>query len=500
MGERGRSGAIETIGGGGFVTKGKPETDDLVIRLSDRRWGLVSKAELLAEVVVADEHVSVSGADTTPGKLDTKLVVSAPLVKTIESVGGDERLRVSHGGQHGFGDLTGVLSDAQHGARGIANAHAHSDLSDAPADAHHVAFVSVDADALIATHAAIAGVHHAEYLDSDAIAAVEGEATLDLSGAVTVALGLGVTGDITLATASSALKLHDAGIEDRTGAIRIRTSLFFGPSDPMQILGGGLEITDAGDITIKGGGLGMLNTLRVGNIGIDPDYIIRAAKNVAPISAIAYGGSFVLQNVATSGVKNTIGLAGEAQWSGSGAAGSAYARGLDFIATHNSPNALNELTGIVARIQVSPLGTGALLAANGLVVPSPIWNAAEPDTMSGIDIFNQGHGDIDTLYVLRIREQTGAISLTRIISQEGSVGHNVFAAPSRFGDTGVPTEDLEVANNALIEGNLELDGDLNHDGSNVGFYATAPVAKQTGVAVSAGAIHAALVNLGLIAA
>lgn len=47
---------------------------------------------------------------------------------------------------------------------------------------------------------------------------------------------------------------------------------------------------------------------------------------------------------------------------------------------------------------------------------------------------------------------------------------------------------------------LELDGALNHDGSTVGFYGTAPVAKQTGVAVTAAALHAALVNLGLISA
>lgn len=34
----------------------------------------------------------------------------------------------------------------------------------------------------------------------------------------------------------------------------------------------------------------------------------------------------------------------------------------------------------------------------------------------------------------------------------------------------------------------------------VGFYGTAPIAKQTGVLVTAAGIHAALVNLGLIAA
>lgn len=64
------------------------------------------------------------------------------------------------------------------------------------------------------------------------------------------------------------------------------------------------------------------------------------------------------------------------------------------------------------------------------------------------------------------------------------------------------------ATNARINGtdgdaifvDLEINGDLDHDGAGVGFYGTAPVAKQTGVAVSAAGIHAALVNLGLIAA
>jgi len=50
------------------------------------------------------------------------------------------------------------------------------------------------------------------------------------------------------------------------------------------------------------------------------------------------------------------------------------------------------------------------------------------------------------------------------------------------------------------QGEIELNGALNHDGSTVGFYGTAPVAKQTGVAVSAAGIHAALVALGLISA
>ncbi len=59
---------------------------------------------------------------------------------------------------------------------------------------------------------------------------------------------------------------------------------------------------------------------------------------------------------------------------------------------------------------------------------------------------------------------------------------------------------LQTPDSVHIEGDLEIDGDLNHDGTNVGFYGTAPVAQQVGVAVTEAAIHAALVNLGLITA
>ena len=45
---------------------------------------------------------------------------------------------------------------------------------------------------------------------------------------------------------------------------------------------------------------------------------------------------------------------------------------------------------------------------------------------------------------------------------------------------------------------LKTDDSFFHAGANLGFYGTTPVAKQTGVAVTEAAIHAALVNLGLI--
>lgn len=50
----------------------------------------------------------------------------------------------------------------------------------------------------------------------------------------------------------------------------------------------------------------------------------------------------------------------------------------------------------------------------------------------------------------------------------------------------------------MLLNDIEIDGDLNHDGAGVGFYGTAPIAKQLAVPVTAAGVHAALVALGLI--
>ncbi len=52
----------------------------------------------------------------------------------------------------------------------------------------------------------------------------------------------------------------------------------------------------------------------------------------------------------------------------------------------------------------------------------------------------------------------------------------------------------------ILEGGIAIGGDFNHTGTKYGAYNTTPIVKQTGVAVTTAAIHAALVNLGFIAA
>jgi hypothetical protein len=62
--------------------------------------------------------------------------------------------------------------------------------------------------------------------------------------------------------------------------------------------------------------------------------------------------------------------------------------------------------------------------------------------------------------------------------------------------------DDDKPNKLVTEDDLEEGVDVDDVGGviKVGFYGADPIAKQTGVAVSAGGVHAALVALGLITA
>ena len=63
--------------------------------------------------------------------------------------------------------------------------------------------------------------------------------------------------------------------------------------------------------------------------------------------------------------------------------------------------------------------------------------------------------------------------------------------------TGDGTAGPVAATTLAVTGSASI-GDATTD--TVGFYGTTPIAKQTGVAVTIAAVHAALVALGLIAA
>jgi len=63
---------------------------------------------------------------------------------------------------------------------------AHGDLTGVTANQHHTKYTDAEVDAIVAVHDAIVDAHHAKYTDAEAVSAVEAEATLDLTGKLTV--------------------------------------------------------------------------------------------------------------------------------------------------------------------------------------------------------------------------------------------------------------------------------------------------------------------------
>lgn len=65
-------------------------------------------------------------------------------------------------------------------------------------------------------------------------------------------------------------------------------------------------------------------------------------------------------------------------------------------------------------------------------------------------------------------------------------------------DIGRTNESVRVRGELdVFSGLTQIRGRFYHSGLQVGFYGTAPIDKQTGVAVNLAAVHAALVALGL---
>jgi hypothetical protein len=84
----------------------------------------------------------------------------------------------------------------------------------------------------------------------------------------------------------------------------------------------------------------------------------------------------------------------------------------------------------------------------------------------------------------------------------GLTGAQTVAGVKTFSSAPVvPDGSFAVAKTTGLQAALDLKAPLAGAGftGNLGFYGTTPIAKQTGVAVTAEAVHAALVALGLIA-
>jgi len=154
----------------------------------------------------------------------------------------------------------------------------------------------------------------------------------------------------------------------------------------------------------------------------------------------------------------------------------------------------NGVTRLFAEIVPDPAGT----PFNGGTITAPL-TIDDPAVAAGsyqlLDVAMAGAGQ-DALVVTDVRDGAGNDVVAVSVSASGT------------GNANVSVNDDAGFGSAVLDSQAGISYLSPSDGATVftvtpttlGFYRHAPVAQQTGVAVTAAAIHAALVNLGLITA
>jgi len=179
-------------------------------------------------------------------------------------------------------------------------------------------------------------------------------------------------------------------------------------------------------------------------------------------------------------------------------------------------------TGFVGAGTVTPYGVfearkDLALAGDGANVTRIIANNANATGICAFALYcganeqgrlqyNNTSPNIFFTTITAIPVYLGTQDIVRLaIKSSGEVGINTITQSAKLASNGgvhVGGDSDPGDNNLLVDGNAEIDGALNHDGTTVGFYGTAPTTKPavTGAKVHAveTSILAALVALGLV--
>lgn len=140
------------------------------------------------------------------------------------------------------------------------------------------------------------------------------------------------------------------------------------------------------------------------------------------------------------------------------------------------------------------LNTGAITAA-AATFTGAVLISTDGSLQLGTASGNQGAINSEQTLFINIDSNNNQTDRSFIIAKDrvGASGGTQLVVVTEAGNLTVGTSD------GVGIGTLTF-GDLAHEGTNAGFYSTAPIALQTSVAVTAAGIHAALVALGLITA
>lgn len=249
-----------------------------------------------------------------------------------------------------------------------------------------------------------------------------------------------------------------------TGTIQANGNVAFGTS---VAAGTGLKVYEGGSATIP-------------------------TANVYATSLAALGKSDTTVAWGLYGFYGGVLTYGAGDWTGNHAA--LYGQG-----QHYGTGTVSEMTGIKGKILIGNTLAGTITNARVFEALSD----AEDGTITNLYHYyahnpTVDNGSIGTAYQIYLAEATTAGTNWQIYS---AGGNSAFGGNTRIGSTAAPTEALHFADAKNIAFDTTTGTKIGTaTNQKLAFYNSTPIVKQAGVAVTEAGIHAALVNLGLIAA
>ncbi|HEY2131687.1 MAG TPA: hypothetical protein VGH36_01720, partial [Acetobacteraceae bacterium] len=148
------------------------------------------------------------------------------------------------------------------------------------------------------------------------------------------------------------------------------------------------------------------------------------------------------------------------------------------------------------------IGSGYISAnAAGLVLDAPLWVLSGTPTIgAGGSGYTTGDMVADSLgNIFTVTAAAGAVTAVAVTKRGEGNAANQSATVATVAVTRQGTTIGTGATLAEVWAQSTKSVQMASSGGRVGFYGTTPIAKQTGVAVTIAAVHAALTALGLIA-
>jgi hypothetical protein len=156
-------------------------------------------------------------------------------------------------------------------------------------------------------------------------------------------------------------------------------------------------------------------------------------------------------------------------------------------------------------------GNGEARLAGTLVINGelPITQALNPNGDPGLHVTDTVTGAVIETVLdgvgagnkALLRLQAGGAGSARLLVRDSDVEHDGLIALDTLGSYFQPRSDAADATQSVeVVDKTGADMFVTQADGKIGFFGHAPAAQQTGVAVSAAGIHAALVALGLITA